>query len=95
MPKNKRVHFIPPIPKRERRVGIYCRVSTNSMEQLQSLTTQVSHLIRITAATPQWLLADVSMDIATSKTGSSRKEFNRMLQEVLWVQAQCGWSVNN
>lgn len=81
MPENKRVHFIPSIPKREKRVGIYCRVSTNSMEQLQSLTAQVSHLTRITAATPQWLLADVYMDIATSKTGSSRKEFNRMLED--------------
>lgn len=81
MPENKRVHFIPPIPKREKRVGIYCRVSTNSMEQLQSLTAQVSHITRITAATPQWLLADVYMDIATSKTGSSRKEFNRMLED--------------
>lgn len=81
MPENKRVHFIPPIPKREKRVGIYCRVSTNSVEQLQSLTAQVSHLTRITAATPQWLLADVYMDIATSKIGSSRKEFNRMLED--------------
>lgn len=51
------------------------------MEQLQSLTAQVSHLTRITAATPQWLLADVYMDIETSKTGSFRKEFNRMLEE--------------
>lgn len=51
------------------------------MEQLQSLTAQVSHLARITASTPQWLLADVYMDIATSKTGSSRKEFNRMLED--------------
>ena len=66
-------------PKREKRVGIYCRVSTNSMEQLQSLTAQVSHLTRLTATVPQWLLSDVYMDIATSKTGSSRKEFNRML----------------
>lgn len=30
---------------------------------------------------PQWLLVDVYMDIATSKTGSSRKEFNRMLDD--------------
>ena len=81
MPENKRVHFIPPIQKREKRVGIYCRVSTSSVEQLQSLTAQVSHLTRIIAATPQWLLADVYMDIATSKTGSSRKEFNRMLED--------------
>ena len=68
-------------PKREKRVGIYCRVSTNSMEQLQSLIAQVSHLTRLTATVPQWLLSDVYMDIATSKTGSSRKEFNRMLED--------------
>ena len=81
MQGNSKVHFIPPIPKREQRVGIYCRVSTNSMDQLQSLTAQVSHLTRLTAAMSQWVLADVYMDIATSKTGSSRKEFNRLLED--------------
>ena len=39
------------------------------------------NLTKITAATPQWLLADVYMDISTRKTGSSRKEFNRMLDD--------------
>lgn len=82
MDNYKKVHFIPPIPqKRDKRIGVYCRVSTNSSEQLQSLAAQVSHLTKITAATPQWLLADVYMDISTSKTGSSRKEFNRMLDD--------------
>lgn len=82
MDNYKKVHFIPPIPqKRDKRIGIYCRVSTNSSEQLQSLAAQVSHLTKITAATSQWLLADVYMDISTSKTGSSRKEFNRMLDD--------------
>lgn len=82
MVNNPKVHIIPPIPpKRDKRVGIYCRVSTNSSEQLKSLTAQVSHLTRITAATPQWLLVDVYMDIATSKTGSSRKEFTHMLND--------------
>ena len=82
MDNYKKVHFIPPIPqKRDKRIGIYCRVSTNSSEQLQSLAAQVSHLTKITAATPQWLLVDVYMDISTSKTGSSRKEFNRMLDD--------------
>lgn len=82
MPNNPKVHYIPANPpKREKRVGIYCRVSTNSMEQLQSLTAQVSHLTRLTATVPQWLLSDVYMNIVTSKTGSSRKEFNRMLED--------------
>lgn len=34
MQKSSKVHFIPPVPKREQRVGIYYRVSTSSMEQL-------------------------------------------------------------
>ena len=80
--ENKRIHIIPPLPpKREKRVGIYCRVSTNSVDQLKSLTAQVSALTRLTAANPKWLLVDVYIDIASSKTGSSRKEFNRMLND--------------
>lgn len=51
------------------------------MEQLKSLTAQVSHLTRLTATMPQWVLADVYMDIDTSKTDSSRKEFNRLLED--------------
>lgn len=81
MDNGKKIHYIPPIPKREKRVGIYCRVSTSSTEQLQSLSAQISYLTRVIAATTQWLLADVYMDIASSKTGSSRKEFNRMLAD--------------
>lgn len=38
-------------------------------------------MTKLTATIPQWLLSDVYMDIATSKTGSSRKEFNRMLED--------------
>lgn len=38
-------------------------------------------MTRVTATVPQWLLSDVYMDIATSKTGSSRKEFNRMQED--------------
>ena len=82
MADNKKIHFIPPLPpKREKRVGIYCRVSTNSMEQLKSLASQVSALTRLVAANPKWLLVDVYIDIASSKTGSSRKEFTRMLKD--------------
>jgi site-specific DNA recombinase len=82
MPDNPRVHFIPAKPpKREKRVGIYCRVSSNSTDQLNGLKAQVSALTRLTAAVPQWLLVDVYMDIASSKTGSSRKEFTRMIDD--------------
>lgn len=82
MAENSRVHFIPAKPiKREKRVGIYCRVSTNSTDQLKSLTAQISALTRLTSVNPKWLLVDIYTDIASSKTGSSRKEFNRMLKD--------------
>ena len=77
MLENSKVHYIPAKPpKREKRVGIYCRVSSNSADQLNSLANQVSALTRVTAVTPQWLLVDVYMDIASSKTGSSRKSLH-------------------
>ena len=81
MPNKPNVYYISPKQTREKCVGIYCRVSTNSMDQLQSLTAQISHLTRLTASMLQWVLADAYIDISTSKTGSSRKEFNRMLDD--------------
>lgn len=41
----------------------------------------MSALTRLTAATPQWLLVDVYMDVASGKTGSARREFNRMIED--------------
>ncbi|MEG2896569.1 MAG: recombinase family protein [Niameybacter sp.] len=79
---NPQVRVIPPVrPKREQKVAIYCRVSTNSKEQLKSLAAQVSGLTRLTASTPQWLLVDVYMDIASGKAGASRQEFTRMMED--------------
>lgn len=80
MEYNPRVQIIPAKPKpRDKRVAIYARVSSNSVEQLNSLTIQISGLTRLTAANPTWLLVDTYIDIASSKTGSHRKEFNRLL----------------
>ena len=82
MQDNSKTHFLPVVPpKSEKQVGIYARISTNSIDQLQSLIAQVSHLTRIAAATPQWLLVDVYIDVASSKISSSRKEFARMLDD--------------
>lgn len=82
MVENKRIEYIlAKPPKREKRVGIYCRVSTNSAEQLKSFAAQISALARLTSVNPKWLLVDVYTDIASSKTGSFRKEFNRMLKD--------------
>ena len=57
MAENKRIEYIPAKPqKREKRVGIYCRVSTNSADQLKSLTAQISALTRLTLVNPKWHL---------------------------------------
>lgn len=46
----KRVNYIPAVRlKIEKKVGIYCRVSTNAMEQLNRLTAQISGLTRLVA----------------------------------------------
>lgn len=77
-----KVEIIPAKPKqRDKKVAVYARISSNSREQLKSIQAQVSGLTRLTAAKSNWLLVDIYMDIATSKTGSSRKEFNRMVED--------------
>lgn len=82
MEYNPRVQIIPAKPKpRNKRVAIYARVSSNSAEQLDSLTNQISGLTRFAAANPTWLLVDTYIDIASSKTGSNRKDFNRLISD--------------
>ena len=62
-------------------VGVYARVSTNRKEQLDSLSTQVSGLTRLAASHMTWFVADIFLDVASAKVGSSRNEFNRMIDE--------------
>ncbi len=65
----------------EKKVGIYCRVSTNEKEQLYSLAAQISALTRAVANVSQWRLADVFIDIASAKGETPRREFERLLRE--------------
>lgn len=62
-------------------VVIYARVSSNRMEQLESLKTQISGLTKFVANHQNWKLIDVYIDIASSKKGSVRPEFNKMLND--------------
>ena len=62
-------------------VGVYARVSTNRKEQLDSLAVQVSGLTRLAASHMTWFVADIFLDVASAKVGSSRNEFNRMIDE--------------
>lgn len=50
----KKIHYISVIPRRlEKKVAIYCRVSKNDIEQLNSLTYQISALTRMVATVDQ------------------------------------------
>ena len=74
------------IPAKEKdigieRIGIYARVSTAGRAQLQSLAAQISGLTRYVSNQECWLLKDIYMDVGSSKTGSERSEFKRLLND--------------
>ncbi len=77
-----KVWYIPAKNDRlDKNVGIYCRVSTNEREQLNSLSAQVSALTRAISNVEQWKLSDTFIDIASAKSESPRREFDRMILE--------------
>lgn len=47
-------------------------MSTNRKEQMESLATQVSGLTRLAATHRTWFVADIFLDVASAKTGTSR-----------------------
>ena len=79
---NSKIWYIPARNDRlEKKVGIYCRVSTAEKEQLYSLAEQISALTRTVANVSQWRLADVFIDIASAKGDIPRREFERLMKE--------------
>lgn len=74
-------HILAARSLRQKKVGIYCRVSTNDMEQLNSLTNQISALTRLVSTVDEWKLMDCYVDIASAKKKSLRVNFQRMLDD--------------
>jgi site-specific DNA recombinase len=73
---DSKIWYIPAINYSfEKKVGIYCRVSTNKKDQLYSLAAQISALTRAVANVSQWRLADVFIDIASAKGEVPGREF--------------------
>lgn len=60
-------------------VVIYARVSSNSMEQLESLKAQISGLTKFVSGHNNWKLVDINIDIASSKKDSVRPAFKQMI----------------
>lgn len=77
-----KVRVIPPrISEPVKHVVIYARVSSNSMEQLESLKAQISGLVGFVSGYNNWKLVDIHIDIASSKKGSARPAFHKMIEE--------------
>ena len=79
----KQVICIPPAPKLERRidVGVYCRVSTRSTEQINSLANQISELVRFVRHELGWALYDVYIDVMSGSESENRAGYQRMLDD--------------
>jgi len=62
-------------------VVIYARVSSNTMDQLESLKAQVSELTKFISGHNNWKLVDIHIDIASAKKDSFRPAFHQMIEE--------------
>lgn len=65
------------------RVCAYCRVSTDSDEQMNSYEAQVTHYKNMIEQKKEWELVDIYADAGISGTQTAkREEFQRMIQDV-------------
>jgi len=69
-----------PLRSGKQRVAAYCRVSTDSEEQLNSYAAQMSHYTQKIEENPDWEMAGVFADEGITGTSmKKRAEFNRMI----------------
>ena len=67
----KKVEIIPAsIPKVQKKVVIYARVSTAHGEQLESLFAQISGLTRYVSMVSSWRLVDIYIETQSAKAKS-------------------------
>ncbi len=67
---------------RQLRVAAYCRVSTDSEDQIQSYKAQVAYYTDAIAKNPQWKMASIYADEGLTGTrADKRDEFNRMIRD--------------
>lgn len=87
--REKRIRIIPPTKEmksasgptgRKKRVAAYCRVSTDSEDQLTSYTSQKAFYTKKIEENPDWELAGIFADRGITGTSlKKRTEFNRMI----------------
>ena len=63
-----------------KRVAAYCRVSTDSEEQLNSYTAQKTYYTQLISENPEWEMAGIFADEGLSGTSTKKRtEFNKMI----------------
>ena len=78
------IHYIPPAVQSSAklRVAAYCRVSSDSEDQLLSYAAQLEHYNQAIRQNPMWELVDLYADEGLTGTrADTRGEFQRMLQD--------------
>ena len=66
--------------KKRQRVAAYCRVSTDTSEQINSYEAQKNYYTQLIEENPEWEMAGVFADEGISGTSTrNRTEFNRMI----------------
>lgn len=67
---------------RQMKVAAYCRVSTDSEDQIESYKAQVAYYTDAIAKNPRWKLADIYADEGITGTETKKRDnFNRMIRD--------------
>ena len=79
----KEICMIPVKPRLVERqeVGVYCRVSTRSVEQIASLAAQVSEMVRFVRRAGVSSLHDVYIDVMSGAQTENRPGYQRMMED--------------
>jgi len=78
------IHYIPPSVHNAAtlRVAAYCRVSSDSIDQLESYAAQLDYYDQLIKSTPSWELIDLYADEGLTGTkADTREDFQRLLRD--------------
>lgn len=70
-----------PILPTYKNVGIYCRVSSNTQEQLNSMAAQVSFFVQLLSRRLDWRFVDIYLDFKSGESKDNRLGFTRMIED--------------
>ena len=81
MAKVTRITMANETDKEQKRVAVYCRVSSGSADQLNSLANQIKYYTQYVKKHKDWTLVDIFADEAITGTRADiRPEFQRMIR---------------